>query len=203
MNDAEYIFQSESKEKKRIGNNVRHRENRGGSKKCSLPSDNLTPKQWKKMNGEVEMIKLNEKMDWDIFKNLTSGLQREYLQNMTEKYGARQIDIAEMLKISRPHFNKYCKDNFPDFKFANTGKRSGDERWLAFIRGEVKQEKEQEKVIEEPEKIMPEPIKPTAVKMEGGRIKFIGTVAAALQRAYEIFEDGREHEITIICESKG
>lgn len=200
MNDAEYIFQSESKEKKRIGSNVRYRANRGGSRKCSLPSDNLTPKQWKKMNGEVEMIKLNEKMDWDIFKNLTRGLQREYMQNMTEKYGARQIDIAEMLNVSRPHFNTYCKNNFPDFKFANTGKKSKDERWKAFINGESHQKQEPE--TEEVEEIMPEPIKPTAVKMEGGRIKFIGTVAAALQRAYKIFEDGREHEITIICENK-
>lgn len=56
MND----FEKEVREKKSIASGARHRVNGSKSKRCTLPSDYLTPAQRKKLNGEVYTVNLNK-----------------------------------------------------------------------------------------------------------------------------------------------
>ena len=50
MTDAEYVFQQDVKERKKMKTGAMHRKCGSKSKKCTLPSDYLTPSQKKKLN---------------------------------------------------------------------------------------------------------------------------------------------------------
>ena len=45
MTDAQYLFVSDSREKKSVARSAVHRKGGRKSKKCTLPSDSLTEKQ--------------------------------------------------------------------------------------------------------------------------------------------------------------
>lgn len=47
-------------QKKQLAQQARHRKRGSKSRKCSLPSDNLTKKQWKERNGKTLSINLNQ-----------------------------------------------------------------------------------------------------------------------------------------------
>lgn len=46
-------------QKKQLAQQARHRKRGSKSRKCSLPSDSLTKKQWKERNGKTLSINLN------------------------------------------------------------------------------------------------------------------------------------------------
>lgn len=87
MNDAEYLFQQTSKERKRIGYGDRHKKRQGG-RNVSLPSDKLTAAQRRKLNGEEITLKLGEPITWEGFNNLPDELKKEYIAALKQKYSA-------------------------------------------------------------------------------------------------------------------
>ena len=60
MNDFDY----DALQKKRIASGAFHMKRGSRSKRCSLPSDNLTPAQLKRRNGPVSTYKLDQPMSW-------------------------------------------------------------------------------------------------------------------------------------------
>lgn len=48
MNDIEFILKEDIKKKKQAGSGYRYKKNGSKSKKCSLPSDNLSKKEIEK-----------------------------------------------------------------------------------------------------------------------------------------------------------
>lgn len=48
MNDIEFILKEDIKEKKKAGSGYRYKKNGSKSKKCTLPSDNLSKKEIEK-----------------------------------------------------------------------------------------------------------------------------------------------------------
>lgn len=137
MTDEAYVFQQDVKERKSMKTGAMHRKSGAKSKKCTLPSDHLTAKQKKKLNGECEIINLNRPLSgMDELRKYSVSLQTEYLQNCIDNYGARRVDLAAMLHRSPSNINDYFKRkkivlNFP---FTGIGKYSKqDERWAKFI----------------------------------------------------------------------
>lgn len=216
MNDAEYIFHKDCKTKKEIGRNIRHRASRGGGHKVSLPSDNLTKSQWKEMNGKIESIKLNEKLKWEEFKKISKSLQKEYLQNMVEKYGARLADIADMFEISRAQMTRFVQKNFPELKFENKGLRKTDPRWNEFIEKSEEiteyEEKERPKlsskeavnlIREEAKELgisLPERPK---IKINHGSVTMTGIPAQIFNRFSSMINKEKVYEITISFREMG
>lgn len=77
-------------QKKQLAQQARHRKRGSKSRKCSLPSDNLTKKQWKERNGKTLSINLNQPTSWEIFKEVSKPTQEEYLNHLLAVYGGKR-----------------------------------------------------------------------------------------------------------------
>ena len=115
MNDFDY----EVYQRKRMASGARHRVCGSKSKKCSLPSDNLTKKQWKERCGEVMSYNLSKPMNWEEFGALPIHIQKEYLLNLISKYSTSARDLSMMFGISPSTFSKYCGKKEFDIDFVS------------------------------------------------------------------------------------
>lgn len=95
MNDFEFDIM----QKKNIAHSARKQKIGTRSKKCSLPSDRLTNKQWKERNGEVMSYNLSKPIEWGEFKALPNEIQEEYLVGLQKKYSVTATDIAKMFGV--------------------------------------------------------------------------------------------------------
>lgn len=93
MND----FDWDVLQKKRIANNARRMKRGSKSKKCALPSDRMTPAEWKRRNGEVNTYTLNRPMSWDDFKNMPLDLQQSYIDIVQSRFGTSVNIIGKEL----------------------------------------------------------------------------------------------------------
>ena len=98
MNDAEYIFNQTSAERKRNGYGDFHKKRQGG-RQVRLPSDHLSKKELAKLSSDVTKFNLNAPVCWAEFKNWPDDLKIEYLQKLETKYHATTEDIAIMMGI--------------------------------------------------------------------------------------------------------
>ena len=97
MIDAQYLFVSDSREKKSVARSAAHRKGGRKSKKCTLPSDYLTEKQRKELNGAVDSYSLNYFYTWAQFKALPDDIQVEWINHMSKKYDCGYTAIAKMV----------------------------------------------------------------------------------------------------------
>lgn len=103
MNDYEYTFNQDVREKKSIAHSARNRKNGSKSKYVSLPHDHLTKKQKEALNGPVEVIHLGKPMDWATFKGIDKDLQEQYLANLRDTYSVTLKEIAEMMGTTQEY----------------------------------------------------------------------------------------------------
>lgn len=87
------------KEQKRTASGARHRVCGSKSKRCGLPSDHMTQAQWKKKNGEVVSVSLNEPMNWAAFSSLSPDLKKEYIQKCIDAFGCGMSDLSRMFGV--------------------------------------------------------------------------------------------------------
>ena len=100
MTDFEYDVM----QKKRIASQAKYRKRGSKSKKCSLPSDGMTKKQWKELCGPVVTYRMNEPLTWDELKSYPEDVQREYVTGLRNKYGVTSRCVAEMLGLKPSSF---------------------------------------------------------------------------------------------------
>lgn len=91
-------------QKKRIANSARRMKNGSKSKMCSLPSDHMTPAEWRRRNGPVSTYKLDAPMSWYDFNQMPDDLKVKYIKNLRELYKANDRMFAEMFNIHFSHF---------------------------------------------------------------------------------------------------
>ena len=137
MNDFDY----DVLQKKRTAAGARHMKRGSRSKRCSLPSDNLTPAQLKRRNGPVSTYKLDEPMRWDDFKAMPVDLQKQYLTNLVETYGATNEMLGDMFYVHPTHVGAVKKalgvvSNNPRH-LSKEKKTIRDQMWAAFCNGVV------------------------------------------------------------------
>lgn len=125
MNEFDY----EVLQRKRIASQARYRKNGSKSKKCSLPSDNMTNSQWKERCGKINTYCLNRPLAWYEFKAMPKNLQSEYLRKYIERHHASATDFAEiMFGCSLKTLLNYCKNNELGVQFSRGGYRSPQEK---------------------------------------------------------------------------
>lgn len=138
MTDESYVFRQTSLERKKIANGVYSRKQGSRSKKCTLPSDNLTARQLKKRNGKVMQYNLNKPMSWHTFKSMPEDLRREYIVKCKEKYGARGKDLAEMFGMSNNGFSSAMTKLFDgNSPFKGTTSKVRTTLWDDFLRSDT------------------------------------------------------------------
>lgn len=110
MNDEQFDFISDVKEKKTTARSARNRRThcgKGGS--VQLPSDNLSRKELQKMNGEVKSYRLNDPMKWEEYKALPDDLKVCYVKQLREKFSVPDCEIASMMGCDRITFGKLIR----------------------------------------------------------------------------------------------
>ena len=137
MNDFDY----DALQKKRIAAGARHMKRGSRSKRCSLPSDNLTPAQLKRRNGLVSTYKLDAPMGWDDFKSMPVDLQKKYLTNLVETYGATNEMLGDMFYVHPTHVGAIKKAlgvvSHNPRRLIGEKKAIRDQMWAAFCNGVV------------------------------------------------------------------
>ena len=137
MNDFDY----DALQKKRIAAGARHMKRGSRSKRCSLPSDNLTPAQLKRRNGPVSTYKLDAPMRWDDFKDMPVDLQKQYLTNLVETYGATNEMLGDMFYVHPTHVGAVKKAlgvvSHNPHRLIGEKKAIRDQMWAAFCNGVV------------------------------------------------------------------
>ncbi len=92
MNDFDY----DVKEKKRIAAGARARKCGSKSKRCTLPSDYLTAKQKKGLNGKMKTYNLSAPVSYAEFRDMPKDLQKEYLTKLYLDWCINLTMIAKM-----------------------------------------------------------------------------------------------------------
>lgn len=103
------IFYADMREKKSTGRGYYGKKNGSKSKKCSLPSDGMTERGWRKMNGPVTVTNLSAPMAWEQFKSLRPDLKEEYLRNLTTRFGVTKAALAEVFNVNISTFMKHTQ----------------------------------------------------------------------------------------------
>lgn len=108
MNDERYSFVEDVRDKKRIASGAHHKRThcgKGGAVK--LPSDFLSKKELKAMNGEVKSYRLNSPMTWSEFKAAPDDIKITYIKALRNRFGVPDNKIAEMMGV---HKVTVCKE---------------------------------------------------------------------------------------------
>lgn len=136
MNDEEYLFAEDCKEKKNVANSARHRRSHNGrGGRVRFPSDSLTKKEKEAMNGEVKSYKLNAPMTYEEFKAMPKDIQEQYVKLLRKVYCAPWTEIEAMMGCSRCVLSRYMEKN--GIHGGERLKRNSfqKEKWLAFVNG--------------------------------------------------------------------
>lgn len=107
MND----FDWDVLQKKRTASGAKHIKRGSKSKKCTLPSDFLTTKQRKELNGNVTTYNLSEPMTWKSFKAMPLDIQQEYIDGVQRRFDVRQAPLADMFGVRATSMCHYFKQN--------------------------------------------------------------------------------------------
>jgi len=131
-------FDYDVMQKKRTATGAFHRKGGSKSKKCSLPSDNLTEAQRRKLNGPAITVQLGVPLGWKDFKGLTDSLKKTYLMDLHNSYHPSGAMLAGMLGVSnRTVVNELHRLGIPVGKPGGGRDRKQKAMWDAFCNGVV------------------------------------------------------------------
>lgn len=137
MNDFEY----ECMQRKRLANQAKYRKRGNKSKKCSLPSDGMTQKQWKERCGPILSYNLSNVIGWSDFKDLPTSVQTEYITKLQNQYGVTAVDLAKMFGVTPLTVRKHVEAKGLDVSFprGHTMNKNEKDVWALFLTGGTKQ----------------------------------------------------------------
>lgn len=132
-------FDYEVRDRKRIARMASSKKNGSKSKKCSLPSDGMTRRQWEKKNGDVKVFNMNKPMNWDEFKAMSLELQKEYINGLIEKFGLTYAALGQMFGCIPTTVRMYFERNGINVSFKRGKKMTSEQNaeWVAFIGGDA------------------------------------------------------------------
>jgi len=109
------------------------------TKRLTMPSDYMSEKERKALNGVVQSYQLNTPKTWEEFKSMPPVIQKDYLKGLIGVYNAKQYVIAKMFGIACPTFSKYCSRVFESKQLFPLKRQKFTEddrkRWQHFLDG--------------------------------------------------------------------
>ena len=110
MSNEQYEYVQDCKDKKVTARSARHaRTHNGKGGSVKFPSDYMSAKELKSMNSECKTYRMNEPMTWDEFKAMPDDLKISYVKGLREKFRVPACEIAMMMGVNPPTFNKYLR----------------------------------------------------------------------------------------------
>lgn len=125
--------------KKSIAHSAMKRKCGSKSKKCKLPSDNISKKQWNERCGDVVSYQIGKPMTWREFGRLPKDLKEEYLNNLIDKYSANARNMADMFDVSVATIFRVVKNEELNVKFQKGRHPTGfeAEQFQKFLSGSL------------------------------------------------------------------
>lgn len=184
-------------QKKRIASGAVHRKRGSKSKKCTLPSDFLSKKELKAMNGEVTTYNIHERMSWKKFKTLPEDVAIEHINWLVETFGCNTIGMADAFGVSDKSVSKWLRDHKVKLPYRRF---MGSKEWLTFLgKMPVVEPEVVEETVEEATEAeessgvrTPEPDPDATVneaKITRGSFILEGSKAHMLQKLFDILPD--------------
>lgn len=127
MNDFDY----EVLQRKRLARQAAHKKCGSKSRKCPMPTDYMTKKQWKERCGEVVTYELKKPMEWNDFRKMPPDVQKEYLLALIERYSTTASDLARMFGITPQTVTRFCSSKEIGIEFTR-GKRMSKDKQVEF-----------------------------------------------------------------------
>jgi hypothetical protein len=106
VTDAAKAYYQDLAERRRTARGS-HNKKRGGGKTVNLPSDGLSLKEVREINGTPTTYKMGEPVRFSDFEKWPEDIQAEYLQGVQTKYKANLTDFAHMLGLKRKDFDTW------------------------------------------------------------------------------------------------
>lgn len=111
MPDEQYIMISDSIEKKKIAHSSHNRKTHcGKGGRVKFPSDYLSKKELKAMNGDVKSYSLNKPMTWKEFRSMPQDLQIMYIKKLRNEFGVPDIVLSKAMGVCKSSFSKAMRD---------------------------------------------------------------------------------------------
>lgn len=111
MPDEQYVMISDSIEKKKIAHSSHNRKTHcGKGGRVKFPSDYLSKKELKAMNGDVKSYNLNRPMTWEEFRRMPQDLQIMYIKKLRNEFGVPDIVLSKAMGICKSSFSKAMRD---------------------------------------------------------------------------------------------
>ena len=123
-------------QKKRIASGALHQKKGSKSRKCTLPHENLSPAQRRKLDGPVHTYAINRPMCWEAFKELPKDLQQNHLDYVQNRFDIGVNTVStQVFGKSHAALRYYCTHVGLDFQTKQGGKMSASakealDRWL-------------------------------------------------------------------------
>ena len=186
-------FEFDCMKKKQLAGQAKYRKRGSKSKKCSLPSDRMTQKQWKDRCGPVITCSMNKPMIWGDFKKMPAHIQAEYITNLQNKYGVTAVDLGKMFGVQPLTVRKHADANNLGVEFPRGHAMSATRKaeWAKFISEEddgldsdiscesiqeVLKQEDEDKDTKEAESSDIVPIEPKTMNMKRFSLQFAGEI---------------------------
>lgn len=124
MKDEKYVFFEDVKEKAIMARRSKKRPRRSG---CRLPQ--YTAKEMREMSGPTYTINLKRRISYTEFKALPESLQKDYVQNIVDKYGVGPSALAELMGANAGAVGVYLSKRGFSFKRGFQPKKEDLERF--------------------------------------------------------------------------
>lgn len=201
-------FEYDCYRKKNVAHSAARRKGGSKSKKCSLPSDHMTQKQWNERCGQVMSYNIGRPMAWAEFSQLPKDLKEEYMNNLIEKYNANARTIAEVFGVSVATVFRVVKTDGLNVTFLK-GKHPTGEKYEAFRKfmdGESGMDEEvvvnNIEVAEEPSETANPVVEVQKTKLDSFTMNFSGEINVDMlaNSLRYILSGSKTAKIQIICE---
>ena len=105
--DEQYVMISDSIEKKKIAHSSHNRKTHcGKGGRVKFPSDYLSKKELKAMNGDVKSYNLNKPMTWKELRSMPQDLQIMYIKKLRNEFGVPDIVLSKAMGICKSSFSR-------------------------------------------------------------------------------------------------
>lgn len=218
MTDEKYLFEQTARERKRNARGSFAKKGGSRSKRCSLPSDYLTAKERKELNGMVETINTMKVLSYDEWEKLSISMKKAYIEALYTLHNARIKDIAQMFgkrvnNLART-FEAYGIDvKTLSRKSKAYKKNTPSAEWESFLANSAAVSVNEPEVGSQPaeeENVAPaasddvkhddsEPasLKPIRLDVVSGSINYIGDPYAVFEKALLAIDPSKEYHFQI------
>lgn len=134
MKDEEYFLITDTSEKKNVARSARSRRTHTGKGgKVRFPSDYMTKKELKEMNGDCKTYRMNSPISWDEFREMPDDLKGTYMKLLRNKFNVPDKYVAEMFHICRDYFSRYCIEHGVPRKESGSRSAWDKEGWYSWL----------------------------------------------------------------------